>query len=115
MFVEYDENDEQSSNQMFEREKQQQRHLLELEHGRAVRLMINGDPFFTGRFFLIHQKKYPIFDVFLDDVSQGLNANFGAVRHIYTPRYGRRLKRISDFEDHCTYVAAGNERFKRLK
>ena len=86
-----------------------------LERGRAIRLMRNGDPFFTGRTFVINQKKYPMLDVFLDDASKALAANFGAVRCIYTPKHGRRLQDISDFEDHHTYVAAGGERFKKLQ
>jgi len=93
---------------------QQQRSTM-LERGRAVRLMRNGDPFFTGRTFVINQKKYPMLEVFLDDASLSLRANFGAVRRIYTPKHGTRLKDISDFEDHCTYVASGGERFKKLQ
>lgn len=86
-----------------------------LERGRAIRLMRNGDPFFTGRNFVINQKKYPMLDVFLDDASRALRANFGAVRSIYTPRHGTRVHDISDFEDHCTYVAGGGEKFKKLQ
>lgn len=97
-----------------QREQREQRATI-LERGRAVRLMRNGDPFFTGRTFVINQKKYPMLDVFLDDASKALAANFGAVRCIYTPKHGRRLQDISDFEDHHTYVAAGGERFKKLQ
>lgn len=86
-----------------------------LERGRAVRLMKNGDPFFTGRLFMINQKRYPMLDVLLDDASKALSANFGPVRCIYTPKHGRRVQDISDFEDHHTYVAAGGERFKKLQ
>ena len=100
-------------------DQQQQQHMQTrstiLERGRAVRLMRNGDPHFTGRTFVINQKKYPMLDVFLDDASQALRANFGAVRCIYTPKHGTRLRDISDFEDHRTYVAAGGERFKKLQ
>ena len=86
-----------------------------LERGRAVRLMKNGDPFFTGRLFMINQKRYPMLDVLLDDASKALSANFGPVRCIYTPKHGSRVQDISDFEDHHTYVAAGGERFKKLQ
>lgn len=54
-------------------------------------------------------------DVFLDDASQTLRPNFGAVRCIYTPKHGTRLKDIAEFEDHRTYVAAGKEKFKKLQ
>ena len=96
-------------------EQQREARQTILERGRAVRLMKNGDPFFTGRPFMINQKKYPLLDVFLDDASKALSANFGAVRCIYTPKHGRRIQDISDFEDHHTYVAAGGERFKKLQ
>jgi hypothetical protein len=54
-------------------------------------------------------------DVFLDDASQALHANFGAVRCIFTPKNGTRLHDISELEDHRTYVASGGERFKKLQ
>lgn len=98
-----------------QQQQQQQQRASNLDRGRAVRLMRNGDPFFTGRTFVINQRKYPLLDVFLDDASQALRANFGAVRCIYTPKHGTRLRDIQDFEDHCTYVAAGGERFKKLQ
>ncbi|CAF3564224.1 unnamed protein product [Rotaria socialis] len=95
-------------------QQQSQARSTILERGRAIRLMRNGDSFFTGRNFVINQKKYPMLDVFLDDASRTLRANFGAVRCIYTPKHGTQLQDISDFEDHRTYVAAGGEKFKKL-
>ncbi len=112
--TEYDRQHGQHGYQQYDQQPQQQRPTI-LERGRAVRLMRNGDPFFTGRGFVINQKKYPILEVFLDDASQALRANFGAVRCIYTPKHGTRLKDISDLEDHRTYVASGGERFKKLQ
>lgn len=97
------------------REQPQQQRSVALERGRAIKLMRNGDSFFPGRSFVINQRKYPMLDVFLDDASQLLHANFGAVRCIYTPKNGTRLHDISELEDHRTYVAGGGERFKRLQ
>ncbi|CAF1662481.1 unnamed protein product, partial [Didymodactylos carnosus] len=68
-----------------------------------------------GRSFVINQRKYPKLGVFLDDASQTMRANFGAVRCIYTPKNGTRVRDISDFEDHHTYVAGGAEKFKKLQ
>jgi hypothetical protein len=110
----YDTRGYQQYDQQQAQQQQQQRSTV-LERGRAVRLMRNGDPYFPGRTFVINQKKYPMLDVFLDDASLSLRANFGAVRYIYTPQHGTRLKDISDFEDHRTYVAGGGERFKKLQ
>jgi hypothetical protein len=98
-----------------QREHQQPPRSIVIERGRAIKLMRNGDQFFPGRAFVINQRKYPMLDVFLDDASQALSANFGAVRYIYTPKNGTRLHDISELEDHRTYVAAGGERFKRLQ
>ncbi len=98
-----------------QREHQQPPRSIVIERGRAIKLMRNGDQFFPGRAFVINQRKYPMLDVFLDDASQALSANFGAVRYIYTPKNGTRLHDISQLEDHRTYVAAGGERFKRLQ
>ncbi|CAF4498513.1 unnamed protein product [Rotaria sp. Silwood1] len=116
-YQQYDQHDHQQYDQrgyqQYDQQQPQQRSTI-LERGRAIRLMRNGDPFFTGRNFVINQKKYPMLDVFLDDASRTLRANFGAVRSIYTPKHGTRLQDISDFEDHQTYVAAGGEKFKKL-
>jgi len=107
---------DQRGYQHYDQQQQQvQQRATILERGRAVRLMRNGDPYFPGRTFVINQKRYPILEVFLDDASQLLRANFGAVRCIYTPKHGTRLNDISDFEDHRTYVASGGERFKKLQ
>jgi hypothetical protein len=115
MMTEYDQQHEQRGYQQYDQQQPQQQRSTILERGRAIRLMRNGDPYFTGRAFVINQKKYPMLDVLLDDASQSLRANFGAVRCIYTPKHGTRLRDVSDFEDHHTYVAAGGEKFKKLQ
>ncbi|CAF3450800.1 unnamed protein product [Rotaria sp. Silwood1] len=109
MITEYDPHHGQNDHQ----QQQQQRSTM-LERGRAIKLMRNGDLYFPGRSFVINQRKYPMLDVLLDDASQALRANFGAVRCIYTPKNGTRLHDISELEDHRTYVASGGEKFKKL-
>jgi hypothetical protein len=118
MMTEYDPRYAQRNQQEYEQHEQQQQQMQRsttLERGRSIRLMRNGDSFFSGRAFVINQRKYPMLDVFLDDASQVLRANFGAVRCIYTPKTGTRLNDISELEDHRTYVAGGRERFKKLQ
>jgi doublecortin len=119
MMTEYDQqHDDQHDHQQHDRreqQQQQQQRSTMLERGRAIKLMRNGDLYFPGRQFVINQRKYPMLDVFLDDASQSLRANFGAVRCIYTPKNGTRVHDISELEDHRTYVAAGGERFKKLQ
>ena len=100
--------------QQHPQQQQQQRSTI-LGRGRAIKLLRNGDPFFSGRAFVINHRKYPMLEVLLDDASQALRANFGAVRCIHTPKNGTRLRDISELEDHQTYVASGGERFKKLQ
>lgn len=75
----------------------------------------NGDEFFRGQKFVINSRKYRYYDVFLDDISDTMSANFGAVRNIYTPHHGHRIHSLDELEDGKTYVAAGKGRFVRLK
>jgi hypothetical protein len=88
---------------------------LSLEYGKTIKLLRNGDEFYKGRKFVINSRKYRYFDVFMDDISDVLNSNFGAIRKIHTPVNGHRIRQLDQLEDGKTYVAAGNGRFIRLK
>ncbi|XP_072107280.1 doublecortin domain-containing protein 2 isoform X5 [Mobula birostris] len=80
---------------------------------KSVMVYRNGDPFFTGRRFLIN-KQVSTFDTFLNQVTKGINAPFGAVRNIYTPKEGHRVFDLDELENGGSYVAAGVEKFKTL-
>ncbi|XP_078069878.1 doublecortin domain-containing protein 2 [Mustelus asterias] len=86
---------------------------LQLPAAKSVIVYRNGDPFFTGRRFLIN-KQVSTFDTFLNQVTKGINAPFGAVRNIYTPKEGHRVFDLDDLENGASYVAAGVEKFKTL-
>ncbi|XP_072354802.1 doublecortin domain-containing protein 2 isoform X2 [Scyliorhinus torazame] len=86
---------------------------LQLPPAKSVIVYRNGDPFFTGRRFLIN-KQVSTFDTFLNQVTKGINAPFGAVRNIYTPKQGHRVLDLDDLENGASYVAAGVEKFKTL-
>ena len=88
---------------------------LSLEYGKSIKLLRNGDEFYRGQKYVINSRKYRYFDVFLDDISDKMNAQFGAVRTIHTPVNGHRVKNLEEMEDGKTYVAAGSGRFVRLK
>jgi hypothetical protein len=88
---------------------------LSLEYGKSIKLLRNGDEFYRGQKYVINSRKYRYFDVFLDDISDKMNAQFGAVRTIHTPVNGHRVKNLDEMEDGKTYVAAGSGRFIRLK
>lgn len=82
---------------------------------KSVLVYRNGDPFFAGRRVVIHEKKVSSFDVFLKEVTGGVQAPFGAVRNIYTPRTGHRIRKLDQIESGGNYVAGGPEAFKKLK
>uniref|UniRef100_A0A8C3WNY4 Doublecortin domain-containing protein 2 n=1 Tax=Catagonus wagneri TaxID=51154 RepID=A0A8C3WNY4_9CETA len=81
---------------------------------KSVLVYRNGDPFFAGRRVVIHEKKVSSFDVFLKEVTGGVQAPFGAVRNIYTPRTGHRIHKLDQLESGGNYVAGGQEAFKKL-
>ena len=85
-----------------------------VETGRTIRLLRNGDPFYRGHKFVISSRSYRYFEAFMDNISDTLNANFGAIRRIYTID-GHRIKSLDELQDGETYVATGLERFIRLK
>ncbi|KAL0963361.1 hypothetical protein UPYG_G00305360 [Umbra pygmaea] len=74
----------------------------------------NGDPFYEARRHVVNQRRVFNFDTFLREVTGGLQAPFGAVRNIYTPRMGHRVDSLEHLQSGKQYVAAGKERFKKL-
>jgi hypothetical protein len=87
---------------------------LSLEYGKTIKLLRNGDEFYRGQKLVINSRKYRYFDVLLDDISDSMNARFGAVRRIHTPTHGHPIKSLDQIEDGKTYVAAGTGRFVKL-
>lgn len=82
---------------------------------KSVLVYRNGDPFFPGRRIVINEKKVSNFEVFLKEVTGGVKAPFGAVRNIYTPRAGHRVRQLEELQSGEQYVAGGREAFKKLK
>ncbi|XP_055656933.1 doublecortin domain-containing protein 2 isoform X1 [Falco biarmicus] len=81
---------------------------------KSVLVYRNGDPFFPGRRIVINEKKVSNFEVFLKEVTGGVKAPFGAVRNIYTPRGGHRVRQLEELQSGEQYVAGGREAFKKL-
>uniref|UniRef100_A0A673L072 Si:dkey-25g12.4 n=1 Tax=Sinocyclocheilus rhinocerous TaxID=307959 RepID=A0A673L072_9TELE len=67
----------------------------------------NGDAFYPGRKFVINQRQSSTFDSFLNTVTRGITAHFGAVRNIYTPNKGHRVANLEQLVHGEIYVAAG--------
>ncbi|XP_074540103.1 uncharacterized protein LOC141801100 [Halichoeres trimaculatus] len=74
----------------------------------------NGDPYFEARRIVINEKRVSNFETLLREVTGGIQAPFGAVRNIYTPRGGHKVDSMESLQSGEQYVAAGRERFKRL-
>ncbi|XP_028837870.1 doublecortin domain-containing protein 2-like [Denticeps clupeoides] len=79
-----------------------------------VFLFRNGDPHYEARRLVINEKRVSNFETFLREVTSGVRAPFGAVRNIYTPRAGHRVDQLDLLRSGEQYVAAGQERFKKL-
>ncbi|KAK5621350.1 hypothetical protein CRENBAI_009296 [Crenichthys baileyi] len=74
----------------------------------------NGDPFYEARRIVINEKRVGNFETLLREVTGGIQAPFGAVRNIYTPRGGHKVKHMESLQSGEQYVAAGKEKFKKL-
>ncbi|XP_029897884.1 doublecortin domain-containing protein 2 isoform X2 [Aquila chrysaetos chrysaetos] len=81
---------------------------------KSVLVYRNGDPFFPGRRIVVNEKKVSNFEVFLKEVTGRVKAPFGAVRNIYTPRGGHRVRQLEELQSGEQYVAGGREAFKKL-
>ncbi|TFJ95042.1 enoyl-CoA hydratase [Platysternon megacephalum] len=68
----------------------------------------NGDPFYLGRRFLIHDRYVRTFEALIAQLNEGVEVPFG-VRTLYTPQEGHRVRNLSDLKQGGKYVAAGRE------
>ncbi|XP_042357259.1 LOW QUALITY PROTEIN: doublecortin domain-containing protein 2 [Plectropomus leopardus] len=87
---------------------------IDLPPTRTITVYRNGDAFFPGRKIVVNQRHLSTFDNFLTLLTKVMEAPFGAVRRLYTPSEGRKVRRLDDLKHGKVYVAAGNEHFKKL-
>ncbi|KAM4542796.1 LOW QUALITY PROTEIN: doublecortin domain-containing protein 2 [Odontesthes bonariensis] len=70
--------------------------------------------FFPGRKTVVNPRQVSTFENFLNTLTNGIEAPFGAVRRLYTPTRGRILQHLEDLKQGGAYVAGGNEPLKQL-
>ncbi|XP_078584519.1 doublecortin domain-containing protein 2-like isoform X11 [Branchiostoma floridae x Branchiostoma japonicum] len=90
------------------------KHLEVQPTAKNVTVYRNGDLYFPGRKFVVNEKQVRNFDSFLNQVTNGLGARFGAVRNIWTPTHGHRVRELEAIDNGKTYVAGGFERFRKM-
>ncbi|XP_059377063.1 doublecortin domain-containing protein 2C [Carassius carassius] len=81
---------------------------------KTVIVFRNGDAFYPGRKFVINQRQSYTFESFLNTVTRGITAHFGAVRNIYTTNKGHRVTNLEKLVHGEIYVAAGAEGLKQM-
>ncbi|XP_077577054.1 uncharacterized protein LOC144199345 [Stigmatopora nigra] len=81
---------------------------------KSIFMFRNGDLYYEARRLVINQKRVSNFETLLREVTGGIQAPFGAVRNIYTPRGGHKVDSLDSIQSGEQYVAAGREKFKKL-
>lgn len=83
---------------------------------KTITVYRNGDGYFPGRKIVVNSR-LSTFDIllnFLTSLTSGVEAQFGAVRKLYTLQ-GHKVLHMEQLQHGGGYVAVGNEHFKNLE
>lgn len=89
--------------------------FLALPDIKRIRVYLNGDPNQVGTNFIVHPRRIRNFEVFLRELTEKIRPSFGAIRSVYTPTNGSRVRDLEDLENNQKYVASGHDAFHKLK
>lgn len=88
---------------------------INLNDSKWIDIYVNGDEHFAGMRCVINNKYLRTFGSFLTHITQRLQPSFGAVRNVYSPIQGSRITSLDQLQPNHGYVAAGNDRFKKVE
>uniref|UniRef100_A0A670YVK9 Doublecortin domain containing 2C n=1 Tax=Pseudonaja textilis TaxID=8673 RepID=A0A670YVK9_PSETE len=87
--------------------------LTDSTPARTIWVYRNGDPFYSGRKFIINPRYVPTFEAFMIQLNEGVPTPFG-VRKLYTPSQGHTITDLPELQQGGRYVVAGREKFRKL-
>ena len=86
----------------------------DLKPAKKIFLYKNGVTETQPKCMVVNDRQIRDFSTFLNRATSGLRARV-AVRNIYTPAGGHKVKSLNDLESGRYYVAGGSEHFKKVK
>jgi len=86
----------------------------EAKPARKVYLYRNGIVNMDPKPLVVNERQIRDFSTFLTRVTSGLKAPV-AIRNIYTPCEGHRVRTLDQLQTGRYYVAGGNEQFRKIK
>ena len=86
----------------------------EPQTAKKVYLYRNGTINADAKLLVVNDRQVRDFSTFLNRVTSGIRAPV-AVRNIYTPMHGHKVRSLEELESGRYYVAGGSEQFKKVK
>ena len=88
--------------------------FYEPQTAKKVYLYHNGSVKKDAKLLVVNDRQVRDFGTFLNRVTSGIRAPV-AVRNIYTPSHGSKIRSLEELVSGKYYVAGGSEHFKKVK